>query len=132
MSLEKPIEPSTVTQFQTEKLRRTIQECQDIKTLRGIAMELLQLHEKKSAIAEWATKKGVDAECRALVAEMSIENKRAKTFQIIRTDGQSDEIAGRHFSGYDEAHTVLERYYADLSCSDEDEREYYDIVEVNS
>ena len=52
LSVEKPIEPSTVMQFQTEKLRRTIQECQDIKTLRGIAMELLQLHEKKSAIAE--------------------------------------------------------------------------------
>lgn len=118
-------------QFQSEKLRRTIQECQDIKTLRGIAMELLKLHEKKSAIADWATKKGVDAECRALVAEMSINNKLSKTYQIVRTDGQSDEIASRHFSSYDEAHTVLERYYADLSCCDEDEREYYDIVEVN-
>ena len=132
MSVEKPIEPSTVMQFQTEKLRRTIQECQDLDTLRGIAMQLLRLHEKKSAIAEWATKKGVDAECRALVAEMGNNNKLANTFQIIRTDGQSDEIAGRYFSSYDEAHTVLERYYADLSCCDEDEREYYDIVEVNS
>ena len=119
-------------QFQTEKLRRTIQECQDVDTLRGIAMQLLQLHEKKSAIAEWATKKGVDAECRALVAEMGNNNKLANTFQIIRSDGQSDEIAGRYFSSYDDAHTVLERYYADLSCCDEDEREYYDIVEVNS
>jgi hypothetical protein len=48
-------------------------------------------------------------------------------FRIVRDDGVADGIAGRSFPSYDEAHAVLERYYADLCCSDE--REYYRIVE---
>jgi hypothetical protein len=50
-----------------------------------------------------------------------------KCFRIERDDGQSDQLAGRLFPSYDEAHAELERYYADLCCSDE--REYYRIVE---
>ena len=49
-------------------------------------------------------------------------------FLIQRDDGVNDTIAGQQFSSYDEAHAVLERYYADLCCSDD--RVYYQIVEV--
>lgn len=48
-------------------------------------------------------------------------------YRIVRDDGLSDTITGRVFSSYDEAHAVLERYYADLCCSDD--REYYRIEE---
>jgi hypothetical protein len=50
-------------------------------------------------------------------------------FRIERDDGLSDQIAGQCFASYDEAHAVLERYYADLCCSDE--REYYRIEPIN-
>ncbi|MFM7314977.1 MAG: hypothetical protein ACKO0M_17765 [Cyanobium sp.] len=49
-------------------------------------------------------------------------------YVIQRDDGVLDGIAGSEFSTYDEAHAVLERYYADLCCSDE--RESYRIVDV--
>jgi len=49
-------------------------------------------------------------------------------FRIERDDGLSDEIAGQCFTSYDDAHAVLERYYADLCCSDE--REYYRIEPI--
>ena len=48
------------------------------------------------------------------------------SYQIRRDDGISDGIAGQVFASYDAAHAVLERYYADLCCSDD--REYYRIV----
>ena len=52
-------------------------------------------------------------------------------FRILRDDGLGDGlgdgIAGQTFSSYDEAYAVLERYYADLCCSDD--RQYYQIVE---
>ncbi len=64
MPFEDPIEPSIQIQFQTEKLSRTIQDCTDIEILRGLAMELLKLHQKKSAIALWATKRAAEAEQR--------------------------------------------------------------------
>jgi hypothetical protein len=46
-------------------------------------------------------------------------------YVILRDDGLSDAIAGQMFASYDEAHIVLERYYADFCCSDE--RESYRI-----
>ena len=49
-------------------------------------------------------------------------------YVILRDDGLSDAIAGQMFASYDEAYTVLERYYGDLCCSDD--REYYRIVEL--
>ncbi len=64
MSIDEPIEPTLQLKFQTEKYTRTIQECNDINTLREIAMELLKLHQKKSAIAYWATKRAAEAEIR--------------------------------------------------------------------
>jgi hypothetical protein len=46
-------------------------------------------------------------------------------YVILRDDGLRDAIAGQMFASYDEAYTVLERYYADFCCSDE--REPYRI-----
>jgi len=48
-------------------------------------------------------------------------------YVILRDDGLSDAIAGQVFASYDEAYTVLERYYADICCSDD--REVYRIEE---
>jgi len=47
------------------------------------------------------------------------------THVILRDDGVTDAIAGRQFCSYDEAYAVLERYGADLCCSDD--REVYRI-----
>jgi hypothetical protein len=47
---------------------------------------------------------------------------------IVRDDGLRDTIAGQAFASYDEAYSVLERYYGDLCCGDE--REFYRIVEA--
>mgnify|MGYP006879037670 CR=1 FL=1 len=46
-------------------------------------------------------------------------------YLIRRDDGISDGIAGQVFDSYDAAYAVLERYYADMCCSDD--REYYRI-----
>ena len=52
-------------------------------------------------------------------------------FRILRNDDLGDGlgigIAGQIFASYDEAYAVLERYYADLCCSDD--RQFYQIVE---
>ncbi|MCX5943562.1 MAG: hypothetical protein NTU65_10995 [Cyanobacteria bacterium] len=49
------------------------------------------------------------------------------SFRILRDDGAGDAITSQAFASYDEAHAVLERYYADLCCSDD--RHYYRIEE---
>lgn len=54
-------------------------------------------------------------------------NQPDRCYRIERDDGQTDAIAGQSFPSYDAAHAVLERYYADLCCSDD--RAYYRIVE---
>ena len=51
-------------------------------------------------------------------------------YRVVRDDGQPDTIAGQLFATYDAAYAVLERYYADLCCSDE--REYHSIEEDSS
>ena len=66
MSIDEPIKPSLQLRLETEKLTRTIQDCEDIALLRAIAMELLELHQKKSAMAAWATRRAAEAEERAL------------------------------------------------------------------
>ena len=52
MSIQEPIEPSLQQKFQAEKLLRIIQDCEDLEILREIAIELLKLNQKKTAIAE--------------------------------------------------------------------------------
>ncbi len=65
MAINDSIEPTFQSQFEAERLGRTINECQDIDILREIAHELLKLNQKKSAIAQWATKRAAEAEERA-------------------------------------------------------------------
>ena len=48
-------------------------------------------------------------------------------YRIRRDDGVNDPITKRLYTSYNEAHQELERYYADLCCSDD--REYYRIEE---
>ena len=48
-------------------------------------------------------------------------------YRILRDDGLSDTITRGTYASYDAAHQELERYYADLCCSDD--RTYYRIVE---
>ena len=71
------MKPSLQIQFQTEKLSRSIQECEDIEILRAIAIELLQLHQKKSAIAQWATERAAEAENR-LTSQHSLLRQSSK------------------------------------------------------
>ncbi len=52
------------------------------------------------------------------------------SYLIRRDDGISDGIAGQVFDSYDAAYAVVERYYADMCCSDD--REYYRIVPVDA
>ncbi len=73
VSLDDPIKPSLQSQFHTESLGRTIQECNDIETLREIAMQLLELNSKKSAMANWAVKRAAEAEKREINLKMSLE-----------------------------------------------------------
>ena len=47
-------------------------------------------------------------------------------YLIVRDDGASDAMTRQRFSRYDEAYDVVERYYADLCCSDD--RVFYRIV----
>ncbi len=86
MNIEDPIEPSIQLQFETEKLSRTIKECKDIHTLREIAKELLKLHQTKSAVAEWATRRAAEAEQRAIKAEIGLKkvlpSNERQAFQV--------------------------------------------------
>ncbi len=50
----------------------------------------------------------------------------SQPYKIVRDDGLEDLFTRQRFGGYDEAYDVLERYYADLCCSDE--RVFYRIV----
>ena len=54
--------------------------------------------------------------------------KEMTSHLIRRDDGISDGIAGQVFDSYDAAYAVVERYYADMCCSDD--REYNRIVDV--
>ncbi len=65
---EDSLEPSLQVKFVSEKLRRTINECDDIDMLKQIALELLELNQKKSAIANWASKRAAEAEHKAILS----------------------------------------------------------------
>ncbi len=56
-------------------------------------------------------------------------SEASSRYRICRDDGATDAMAGRCFATYEEAYAVLERYYADLCCSDD--REYYRIEPVD-
>ncbi len=56
MHFEEPIEITLHQKFRREKLRRFINECDDISVLKEIAFELLTLNQQKTTIAEWSTR----------------------------------------------------------------------------
>ena len=56
--------------------------------------------------------------------------RQSAPVRILRDDGVEDAMTSRVFSSYDEAYDVLERFYADLCCSDE--RIEYSIVSTET
>jgi len=48
-----------------------------------------------------------------------VQSDRIQRVRIVRDDGIEDSLTRREFSTYDEAYDELERFYADLCCSDE-------------
>ena len=52
------------------------------------------------------------------------------SYRICRDDGISDGIAGQVFDSYDAAYAVVERYYADVCCSED--REYCRIESLDA
>ena len=46
--------------------------------------------------------------------------------RVVRDDGRQDALTRRRFGDYNEAYDELERFYADVCCSDE--RIEYSIV----
>ncbi len=67
MSKEEIIQVTLQEKFQAEKLKRVIEECDDIHLIKEIAIELLNLNKQKSAIADWSIKKVLEAEKTKLV-----------------------------------------------------------------
>ena len=67
MSKEEIIQVTLQKKFQAEKLKRVIEECDDINLLKEIAIELLNLNKQTSAIADWSIKKVLEAEKTKLV-----------------------------------------------------------------
>ena len=55
-----------------------------------------------------------------------METDRIKVVRIVRDDGLEDALTRRRFGHYNEAYDELERFYADVCCSDE--RIEYSIV----
>ena len=55
-------------------------------------------------------------------------------YQIIRTDGEIDDITTQSFQTYDEAYDLLANIYEDICCSDADydDRPYYEIMEIKN
>ena len=66
MTFDEPIELKLHSRLESEKLLRTILKCNDIDILRQIAIELLKLQDKKTAIAYWATRRAAEAEVRGI------------------------------------------------------------------
>jgi hypothetical protein len=53
-----------------------------------------------------------------------------KCYRIRADDGSKDRITEAVYADYNSAYAELERYYADLCCSDD--RIYYQIIEIDS
>ncbi len=54
-----------------------------------------------------------------LLRSAAVQSDRIQRVRIVRDDGIEDSLTRREFSTYDEAYDELERFYADLCCSDE-------------
>ncbi|WP_114993711.1 hypothetical protein [Synechococcus sp. UW179A] len=57
-------------------------------------------------------------------------NVRSQRVRVVRDDGVEDELTRRCYGTYDEAYDELERFYADLCCSDD--RVEYSITVAES
>ena len=64
----------------------------------------------------------------ALAVDLMVTNNEPRK-GLHAQDAQFTSIAGKVFDSYDAAYAVLERYYADVCCSDD--REYYRIVDID-
>ena len=62
MTDQNSFQPSLQIKFESEKLKRTIRECDDMQVLREIAIELVKLNQQKKAMLDWTTKKILEAE----------------------------------------------------------------------
>ena len=54
-----------------------------------------------------------------LLRSASVANDRMYRVRVLRDDGVEDELTRRCYGTYDEAYDELERFYADLCCSDD-------------
>ena len=54
-----------------------------------------------------------------LLSSAVVKSDRNQLVRVIRDDGVEDDLTRRCFSTYDEAYDELERFYADLCCSDD-------------
>lgn len=54
-----------------------------------------------------------------LLRSAAVQSDRIQRVRIVRDDGIEDSLTRREYSTYDEAYDELERFYADLCCSDE-------------
>ena len=54
-----------------------------------------------------------------LLGSAVAKRARNQPVKVIRDDGVEDDLTRRCFSTYDEAYDELERFYADLCCSDD-------------
>ncbi len=62
MSLQEKIQPTLQQKLYFEQLSRIIKQCNDVSTLREIALELLKLNKSKTAVVNWATKRAFEAD----------------------------------------------------------------------
>ena len=62
MVFDEPIKISLQKNFQFEKLSRTIQQCNDISTLRQISKELLKLNKQQTGVISWLSMRALNSE----------------------------------------------------------------------
>ncbi len=54
-----------------------------------------------------------------LLRSAAVQSDRIQLVRVVRDDGLEDSLTRRVYSTYDEAYDELERFYADLCCSDD-------------
>ena len=54
-----------------------------------------------------------------LLRSAAVQSDRTQLVRVVRDDGLEDSLTRRVYNTYDEAYDELERFYADLCCSDD-------------
>ena len=62
---------------------------------------------------------GLERESVFLLRSAAVHRDRMQKVKVVRDDGVEDSLTRRCYSTYDEAYDELERFYADLCCSDD-------------